>query len=58
MKSLILLSAAAFAAESWPQFRGVGASGVSASPTAPLRWNGEKGENVLWKTPIPGLGLS
>lgn len=58
MKSLILLSAAAFAAESWPQFRGVGASGVSASATAPLRWNGEKGENVLWKTAIPGLGLS
>src|SRR5258708_2000221 len=46
------------AAESWPQFRGVNASGVSTSATAPLRWNGEKGEGVLWKTEIPGLGLA
>jgi outer membrane protein assembly factor BamB len=60
MKWLTLLAAitSAFAAESWPQFRGANASGVSQSPSAPLRWNGEKGENILWKTPIPGLGLS
>ena len=25
---------------------------------APVRWNGETGENVLWKTAIPGLGHS
>lgn len=51
-------AAALWSAESWPQFRGLNASGVSAAPDAPLKWNGEKGENVLWKTPIPGLGLS
>lgn len=51
-------AAALWGAESWPQFRGVNASGVSAAAEAPLKWNGEKGENVLWKTAIPGLGLS
>ncbi|MBM3788354.1 MAG: hypothetical protein FJW30_28800 [Acidobacteria bacterium] len=58
MKFLILATLAVNAAESWPQFRGVNASGVAAGEKAPLRWNGEKGENVLWKTEIPGLGLS
>ncbi|MBI2689403.1 MAG: PQQ-binding-like beta-propeller repeat protein [Acidobacteria bacterium] len=54
----VLVTVSAWSAESWPQFRGVNASGVSGSEHAPLRWNGEKGENVLWKTAIPGLGLS
>jgi outer membrane protein assembly factor BamB len=54
----LALAAGLSAAESWPQFRGVNASGISESKEAPLRWNGEKGENVLRKTPIPGLGLS
>lgn len=39
----------------WPQFRGPGASGVDDSSPAPISWNVETGENVLWKTPIPGL---
>jgi len=41
----------------WPQFRGRGASGLGTG-TAPAEWNGESGKNVLWKTPIPGLGYS
>ncbi len=41
----------------WPQFRGVHASGVADGP-APTTWNGETGENIKWKTPIPGLGHS
>ncbi len=55
---LLLIAASAFAgASDWPQFRGPGASGVgSGSP--PAEWNGESGKNVLWKTPIPGLGHS
>jgi outer membrane protein assembly factor BamB len=61
VKALLVIAAtitALTAAESWPQFRGTNASGVSTSEKAPLKWNGEKGENVLWKTAIPGLGLS
>src|SRR3954470_974340 len=39
----------------WPQFRGPQASGISDEP-APVTWNVEKGENIRWQTPIPGLG--
>ena len=42
----------------WPQFRGVRASGVADGFGAPVRWNAETGENILWKTPIRGLGHS
>ena len=41
----------------WPQFRGTFASGVADGP-APTTWNGETGDNIKWKTPIPGLGHS
>ena len=42
----------------WPSFRGREAS--AASPTAePARpWNPATGENILWRTPIPGLAHS
>ncbi|MGH9658837.1 MAG: PQQ-binding-like beta-propeller repeat protein [Bryobacteraceae bacterium] len=43
-------------AQNWPSFRGPQASGVAAVQNAPIRWNAEKNENILWKTPIPGLG--
>ncbi|MDP6579216.1 MAG: PQQ-binding-like beta-propeller repeat protein [Vicinamibacterales bacterium] len=42
----------------WPQFRGVHARGVADGFGAPTRWNAETGENILWSTPIPGLGHS
>jgi outer membrane protein assembly factor BamB len=40
----------------WPQFRGIRASGVDDKHPAPLTWNVDKKEGVLWKTPLPGLG--
>jgi len=42
----------------WPSFRGPGASGVAEGQHLPDTWSGETGENVLWRTPIPGLGHS
>jgi outer membrane protein assembly factor BamB len=42
----------------WPQFRGPNASGVDASRAAVTNWNVSAGENVRWKTPIPGLAHS
>lgn len=42
--------------ENWPQFRGVGASGIGDGKPLPVQWNAEKKEGVLWKTAIPGLG--
>jgi outer membrane protein assembly factor BamB len=42
----------------WPSFRGREASGVSDKQNLPDTWNPPTGENILWKTPIPGLAHS
>lgn len=42
----------------WPQFRGIAASGIAEGFSLPTTWNAADGTNVLWKTAIPGLGLS
>jgi outer membrane protein assembly factor BamB len=42
----------------WPSFRGRQASGVADGQNLPDRWDGAKGENILWRTPIPGLAHS
>ncbi len=43
---------------SWPSFRGPEASGVAEGQNLPDRWNAKTGENILWRTPIPGLAHS
>jgi outer membrane protein assembly factor BamB len=42
----------------WPQFRGPGASGLATGAEAPTTWDVPAGTNLLWKTPVPGLGFS
>lgn len=42
----------------WPQFRGIAAGGVADGASLPDKWSAADGTNVIWKTPIPGLGLS
>lgn len=42
----------------WPQFRGIRAAGIAEGFSLPATWNLADGTGVLWKTPIPGLGLS
>lgn len=42
----------------WPSFRGEHASGVADNQNLPDVWNGTSGENILWKTFIPGLAHS
>ena len=42
----------------WPQFRGGTASGIAEKQNLPDRWNPATGENLLWRTPIPGLAHS
>ena len=44
--------------QEWPQFRGPKATGILDGANIPVSWDLETGENVLWKTPIPGLGHS
>jgi outer membrane protein assembly factor BamB len=43
-------------AADWPQWRGPQATGVADDRTLPLRWSAT--ENIAWKAPIAGLGVS
>ena len=53
------LPKAAPADGSWPSFRGLNASGVAVGKqNLPEQFNGTTRENVLWRTPIPGLAHS
>jgi outer membrane protein assembly factor BamB len=45
-------------AQNWPSFRGKNASGIADVQALPTTWDVEKSSNILWKTPIPGLGHS
>ena len=44
--------------QNWPRFRGPHARGVAEGHTTPVSWTVESGDNVLWRTPIPGLAHS
>src|SRR4051812_48417270 len=56
---VMLVARGAWAGEggtvNWPSFRGANASGVSEGFATVTSWSVESGENVKWKTPIPGL---
>lgn len=43
-------------AENWPGWRGPRGDGSSLERQIPLRWNGERNENIRWKVAIPGKG--
>lgn len=43
---------------SWPSFRGPQAAGIADGQNLPDQWNGKTGENILWRTPVPGLAHS
>jgi outer membrane protein assembly factor BamB len=45
-------------AGSWPSFRGPEATGTNGAHHLPDRWNGTRGDNILWRTTVPGLGHS
>jgi len=45
-------------AKYWPRFRGPEGSGVSAYDHVPTAWDGDSGEGVLWKTPVPLPGVN
>lgn len=44
------------AAENWPHWRGPLSSGVSTEQALPVRWSDT--ENIAWKAPLRGLGIS
>jgi outer membrane protein assembly factor BamB len=45
-------------AENWPSWRGPRGDGSSHETNVPMRWNGATGENISWKTELPGWGHS
>ena len=54
-----LLSAQAVdLSQGWPALRGPGNLGVAQSQTAPIHWDVESGEGVLWKVEIPVHGYN
>ena len=50
------LTTAADDSGNWPAFRGLQATGVAEGHTTAVEWDIESGKNVVWKTPIPGMG--
>lgn len=42
----------------WPSFRGPQAAGIADEQHLPDQWNVETGENILWRTGVPGLAHS
>lgn len=55
--TLVLCVTTSAGAQNWPTFRGPNGSGIASAPL-PTAWDGEKSGNILWKTPLPGLGHS
>ncbi len=45
-------------AGAWPSFRGRDAAGVADGQNLPDTWNVHTGQNILWRTLIPGLAHS
>jgi outer membrane protein assembly factor BamB len=42
--------------DDWPQFRGRHAAGIANGRNYPVTWDVKTGDNIAWKTAIPGLG--
>jgi outer membrane protein assembly factor BamB len=49
-------ASALLSAEDWPQWRGPRATGIAPDTTLPVRWSAS--ENVAWKAPLAGVGVS
>lgn len=44
--------------ENWPGWRGPRGDGTVVETGLPTRWDGTTGENIAWKTELPGVGHS
>lgn len=52
----LLIGVGSISAADWPEFRGPTAQGHYQGPDLPKAWDSKT--NIIWKTPIPGLGWS
>jgi len=48
----------AMSTDNFPNFRGVGGTGVVLKKDIPVSWDGKTGNNILWKTAIPLPGYN
>jgi PQQ-like domain len=55
---IAVTATATISAQQWPSFRGNNASGVADGRPTAVKWNAATGENILWKTPVPGVAVS
>ena len=53
---LLLAAASAARADNWPHWRGPDNNGISREKHLPTHWGAD--QNVVWKTPLPGVGGS
>src|SRR5947199_6706043 len=53
---LLIVLPGIVAADNWPQWRGPQGTGQSLETGLPTTWSPE--ENVRWKVPLPGPGMS
>ena len=44
--------------KNWPSFRGPDGLAIAHTTNSPTKWNGETGDNILWKTSIPKHGFN
>lgn len=44
--------------DNFPAFRGNGGNGIAFQKNIPINWDGSSGDNILWKTPVPGKGYN
>jgi outer membrane protein assembly factor BamB len=56
VSALILSAGVSLSAADWPSWRGPNGTGSTAETGLPVRWSAT--ENVAWKAPIGGLGVS
>lgn len=42
----------------WPSFRGPGGYGLAHAESVPLKWDGESGKNIRWKTALDAPGFN
>jgi len=56
--AVAILATASLSAQQWPSFRGANAAGVADGKPTAVKWNTATGENVLWKTAVPGVAVS
>ena len=52
----MLATVTRLSAEDWPQFRGPTGQGHATERGLPLEWS--ESRNILWKSPVPGIGWS